>query len=186
MAAARRRWKAHQHRLDPERLVFIDETWAKTNMIRSHGRCMRGQRLPGRAPQGHWKTSTFVAGLRHDGIVAPFVIDHPMNGLIFRTYVERCLAPTLRPGDTVIMDNLGSHKSQAARDAILARDAHILFLPPYSPDLNPIEKLFSKLKTLLRAAAERTVHDLWTRIGALLDHIHPEECANYFRHAGYA
>ena len=186
MAAARVRWLANQHRLDPERLVFIDETWAKTNMVRSHGRCLRGQRLPGRAPHGHWRTTTFVAGLRHDGIVAPLVLDCPMNGLIFRTYVRQCLAPELRPGDTVIMDNLGSHKSHEVRQAILAQRAHLLFLPPYSPDLNPIEKMFSKLKTLLRAAAERNVDELWSRIGTILDQISAQECMNYLRHAGYA
>jgi transposase len=152
VAAARQRWKAGQHLLDPEHLVFLDETWAKTNMVRSHGRCLKGRRLAGSAPFGHWRTTTFVAGLRHDGIIAPLVMDCPMNGLIFKMYVRKCLAPELRPDDTVIMDNLGSHKSQAIRDAINERGAHLLFLPPYSPDLNPIEKFFSKLKTLLRAA----------------------------------
>jgi transposase len=186
VAAARRHWRANRHRLDPTRLVFIDETWAKTNMVRSHGRCRRGQRLIGRAPFGHWRTSTFVAGLRHDGVIAPLVLDCPMNGIIFQTYVRRCLAPELRPGDIVVMDNLGSHKSQAVHDAIRERGAQLLFLPPYSPDLNPIEKLFSKLKALLRAAAERTVDDLWDRIGAILDLVTAQECENYFRHAGYA
>ncbi len=155
-------------------------------MVRSHGRCRRGQRLIGRAPFGHWRTSTFVAGLRHDGVIAPLVLDCPMNGIIFQTYVRRCLAPELRPGDIVVMDNLGSHKSQAVHDAIRERGAQLLFLPPYSPDLNPIEKLFSKLKALLRAAAERTVDDLWDRIGAILDLVTAQECENYFRHAGYA
>ena len=155
-------------------------------MVRSHGRCRRGQRLIGRAPFGHWRTSTFVAGLRHDGVIAPLVLDCPMNGIIFQTYVSRCLAPELRPGDIVVMDNLGSHKSQAVHDAIRERGAQLLFLPPYSPDLNPIEKLFSKLKALLRAAAERTVDDLWDRIGAILDLVTAQECENYFRHAGYA
>ncbi len=155
-------------------------------MVRSHGRCRRGQRLIGRAPFGHWRTSTFVAGLRHDGVIAPLVLDCPMNGIIFQTYVRRCLAPELRPGDIVVMDNLGSHKSQAVHDAIRERDAQLLFLPPYSPDLNPIENLFSKLKALLRAAAERTVDDLWDRIGAILDLVTAQECENYFRHAGYA
>ena len=155
-------------------------------MVRSHGRCRRGQRLIGRAPFGHWRTSTFVAGLRHDGVIAPLVLDCPMNGIIFQTYVRRCLAPELRPGDIVVMDNLGSHKSQAVHDAIRERDAQLLFLPPYSPDLNPIEKLFSKIKALLRAAAERTVDGLWDRIGAILDLVTAQECENYFRHAGYA
>ena len=186
VAAARVRWIANRHRLDAKRLVFIDETWAKTNMHRSHGRCVRGQRLIGRAPYGHWRTSTFVAGLRHDGIVAPLIFDRPMNGLIFQFYVITCLAPELRPGDTVIMDNLASHKSQAVKDAIQARRAHLLFLPPYSPDLNPIEKLFSKLKTLLRAASVRTVDGLWDRVGDILNQITSSECENYLRHAGYA
>ncbi len=137
-------------------------------------------------PHGQWKTTTFVAGLRRDGITAPFVIDHPMNGLIFRTYVARVLAPTLRPGDIVILDNLGSHKGNEVRRLIEARGAHLLFLPPYSPDLNPIELAFAKLKALLRAAAERSVDDLWARIGECLDAFTPDECRNYFKHAGYA
>jgi transposase len=186
VAAARQKWKAEQHRLDPERLVFLDETWAKTNMIRSHGRCPRGERLAGSAPFGHWGTSTFVAGLRHDGIIAPLVMNCPMNGLIFQMYIRDCLAPELRPGDTVIMDNLGSHKSRAVRDAIAERGAHLLFLPPYSPDLNPIENFFSKLKAHLKAASERTMDDLWNRIGAVLDETSRQECRNFIRHDGYA
>ena len=186
MAAARARWRREQGGLDPARLVFIDETWAKTNMARSHGRCRRGRRLIGRVPGGHWKTTTFVAALRCNAITAPFVIDRPMNALIFRVYAEQCLAPTLNPGDIVIMDNLSSHKSQAVRQAIEARGAHLVFLPPYSPDLNPIELVFAKLKALLRKAAERTVDDLWHRIGLLLEAFPPDQCRNYFRHAGYA
>lgn len=186
MAAARRRWRRDQPALDPRHLVFIDETWAKTNMARSHGRCPRGTRLIGRVPHGHWKTITFVAALRHNGITAPFVVDRPMNGAIFRIYVERVLAPTLKPGDVVVLDNLGSHKGNAARRIIEARGARLLFLPPYSPDLNPIERAFSKLKALLRKAGERSVDDLWARIGEALDHFTPIECQNYFRHAGYA
>lgn len=185
VAAARRAWKDNQHLLDPERLIFLDETWAKTNMVRTHGRCRKGHRLAGSAPFGHWLTSTFVAGLRQDGIIAPLVMDCPMNGLIFKMYVRECLAPHLRPGDTVIMDNLGSHKSQAVRDAITSQGAHLLFLPPYSPDLNPIENFFSKLKTLLRAAQERTLDDLWNRIGTILHQTSPQECANFMRHNGY-
>ena len=186
MAAARRRWRRDQPRFDPKHLVFIDETWAKTNMARSHGRSRRGTRLIGRVPHGHWKTTTFVAALRHDGITAPFVIDCPMNGVIFRTYVERVLAPTLAPGDIVILDNLGSHKGNEARRLIEAQGAQLLFLPPYSPDLNPIELAFSKLKALLKSAGERSVDDLWARIGECLDHFTSDECRNYFRHAGYA
>ena len=140
----------------------------------------------GRAPFGHWRTSTFVAGPRHDGVIAPLVLDCPMNGIIFQTYVRRRLAPEPRPGDIVVKDNLGSHKSQAVHDAIRERGAQLLFPPPYSPDLDPIEKFFSKLKALLRAAAERTVDGLWDRIGAILDLVTAQECENYFRHAGYA
>ncbi len=186
VAAARQRWRRRQGGFDPARPIFIDETWAKTNMARAYGRCRRGTRLIGRVPHGHWKTTTFVAGLRRDGITAPFVIDHPMNGLIFRTYVARVLAPTLRPGDIVILDNLGSHKGNEVRRLIEARGAHLLFLPPYSPDLNPIELAFARLKALLRKAAERSVDDLWARIGECLDAFTPDECRNYFKHAGYA
>ena len=186
MAAARERWRRDQPAFDPRRLVFIDETWAKTNMARARGRCRRGARLIGRVPHGHWKTTTFVAALRHDGITAPFVVARPMNGVIFRAYVERVLAPTLEPGDVVILDNLGSHKSTEVRRLIEARGARLLFLPPYSPDLNPIELAFAKLKALLRKAGERSVDELWTRIGELLDAFTPEECRNYFNHAGYA
>ncbi len=137
-------------------------------------------------PHGHWKTTTFVAGLRHDGITAPFVVDRPMNGVIFRTYVERALAPTLKPGDIVILDNLRSYKGNEARRLIEARGACLLFLPPYSPDLNPIELAFAKLKALLRKAGERSVEDIWTRIGELLDAVTPQECRNDFEHTGYA
>ncbi len=186
VAVARERWKANQHLLDPERLVFLDETWAKTNMVRSHGRCRKGLRLPGSAPFGHWLTSTFVAGLRHDGIIAPMVMNCPMNGLIFQMYVRECLAPELRRGDTVIMDNLGSHKGQVIKQDITARGAHLLFLPPWSPDLNPIKNFFSKLKTLLKAAEERTLDDLWSRIGKILEGTSAQECRNYIRHDGYA
>ncbi len=154
-------------------------------MARTRGRCRRGARLVGRVPHGHWKTTTFVAALRHDAITAPFVVDRPINGVIFRIYVERVLAPTLEPGDIVILDNLGSHKSAEVRCLIEARGARLLFLPPYSPDLNPIELAFAKLKALLRKASERSVEDLWTKIGDLLDTFTPDECQNYFSHAGY-
>ncbi len=184
--AARTRWRSHQATLDPRRLVFIDETWAKTNMARAYGRCRRGARLIGRIPHGHWKTSTFVAGLRHTAITAPFVIGRPINGLIFRIYVERVLAPTLRAGDIVILDNLGSHKGAEVRRLIEACGAELRFLPPYSPDLNPIELAFAKLKAQLRKAAERSVEDLWDRIATILDTFTPQECQNYFKHAGYA
>jgi transposase len=185
VAQARQLWKASQASLDPRKLVFIDETGTNTKMVRAYGRCPKGQRLIGRQPFGHWKTTTFTAGLRCDGVTAPFVLDGPMNREAFETYVETVLAPTLSPGDRVIIDNLSSHKSDKARLAIEARGAQLVFLPPYSPDLNPIEMAFSKLKTLLRKAAERTRDNLWDRIGLVLDAFTPDECANYFRHAGY-
>ncbi|WP_298723028.1 IS630 family transposase [uncultured Ferrovibrio sp.] len=186
VARRRERWKRHQNKIDPARLVFIDETWAKTSMTRSHGRCAKGQRLIGRVPHGHWRTMTFLAALRSDRIDVPYVFDGPINGERFRAYVEQCLVPTLKPGDIVVLDNLGSHKSAAVRKAIRAAGAKLLFLPPYSPDLNPIEQVFSKLKSLLRKAAERSVEATWQRIGSLLDRFPPQECANYLRNAGYA
>jgi transposase len=186
VAAARRLWKSVlQPQFEPEKLVFLDETGTATNMARSRGRCRRGARLVGRVPHGHWKTTTFVAGLRVDAITAPFVIDRAMNGPIFRTYVERCLVPTLKPGDIVIMDNLQAHKVAGVRQAIEAAGAVLLYLPPYSPDLNPIEQLFAKLKALLRKAAERTIASLWAAIGRLLDDFSAQECSRYLAHAGY-
>jgi transposase len=167
-------------------LVFIDETWAKTNMTRTHGRCPRGERLVAKAPHGRWRTLTFLAALRHNRIDAPCVIDGPINGQSFLAYVEQMLLPALKPGDIVIVDNLGSHKGKAVRRAIRAAGAKLFFLPPYSPDLNPIEQVFAKLKTLLRKAAERSVEATWKRIGALLNCFTPKECANYFANAGYA
>ena len=186
MALARERWKANQASLDPRRLVFIDETGTNTKMVRAYGRCPRGQRLIGRQPFGHWHTTTFTAGLRCTGLTAPLVLDGAMNREAFEAYVETVLAPTLSPGDKVIVDNLSSHKSEKARLAIEAKGAELIFLPPYSPDLNPIEMAFSKLKARLRKAAERTRDDLWDRIGQVLYTFTPDECANYFRHAGYA
>ena len=185
VARKRRRWKAHQGGIDPKRLVFIDETWAKTNMAPLRGWGPRGKRLIGRAPFGHWNTMTFVAALRHDGIVAPWVIDGPINGASFRTYVEQVLVPELREGDVVVMDNLGSHKAPAIHQAIRAAGAKLFYLPAYSPDLNPIEQVIAKLKHLLRKAAERTKEAVWRRIGSLLDHFSPQECENYIRKTGY-
>lgn len=150
------------------------------------GWSLRGDKLVAKAPFGKWKTLTFLAALRHDRIDAPCVLDGPINGQLFTTYVEQFLVPTLSPGDIVIMDNLGSHKGQAVRKAIRAAGAKLLFLPPYSPDLNPIEQVFAKLKLLLRKAAERTVEATWQRIGTLLDAFPPHECANYLRNSGYA
>jgi transposase len=186
VARKRARWKTYQGRLDPTRLVFIDETWAKTNMTRLRGWAPCGRKLLAKVPQGHWRTLTFLAALRCDRIEAPCVIDGPINGESFLAYVEQILVPTLRPGDIVIIDNLGSHKGKAVRRAIRAAGARLFFLPPYSPDLNPIEQVFAKLKTLLRKAAERTVEATWRRIGTLLDAFSPQECANYLRNAGYA
>lgn len=186
MAAARERWVAAQKLLDPDRLVFIDETGTSTNMARLRGRCRRGERLIGKVPHGHWKITTFVAGLRRDAITAPFVIDQPMNSAIFKAYLEQCLVPTLKPGDIVIMDNLSSHKSDEVRQIIEAAGAILLYLPPYSPDFNPIEQAFSKLKAHLRKAAERSIPALWDRIGAILDTFSAAECRNFFRHDGYA
>ena len=155
-------------------------------MTRTHGRCLRGKRLVAKVPHGHWRTLTFLAALRCDRIEAPCVIDGPINGRSFLAYVEQFLAPTLAPGDIVVMDNLGSHKGQAVRRAIRAAGAKLFFLPPYSPDLNPIEQVFAKLKTLLRKADERTVPATWQRIGSLLSQFSPAECANYLSNAGYA
>jgi transposase len=166
--------------------VFVDETWAKTNMTRTHGRALRGQRLIARVPHGSWTTMTFLAALRCDRIAAPCVIDGPINGRSFLAWVTQFLVPTLRPGDIVVLDNLGSHKGAAVRRAIRDAGAHLLFLPPYSPDLNPIEQVFAKLKTLLRKADERSIVGVWKRIGTLLDNFTATECANYLRHSGYA
>jgi transposase len=171
--------------MNPARLVFLDETWATTNMARRYGRAPRGERVIASVPHGHWKTSTFVAGLRDDAITAPLVIDGAMNGETFRAYIEQFLAPTLAPGDIVIMDNLSSHKVTGVRQAIEARGASLIYLPAYSPDLNPIEQAFAKLKALLRKAAPRTVEALWTVIGESLSAFSPGECANYLANAGY-
>ena len=186
VARHRSRWKQRQATIDPERLVFIDETWTKTNMAPLRGWCLRGRRLKDQVPHRRWQTLTFIAALRHDGIVAPCLFDGPINGESFLAYVTQVLVPTLRPGDIVVMDNLGSHKSKAVRDAIWSVGARRLFLPAYSPDLNPIEQVFSKLKTLLRKARARSRQAVATAIGEILPHFQPSECANYLRNAGYA
>lgn len=185
MKERREAWFDSQLDLDPEKLVFIDETWTTTNMARKNGRAPKGERLRAGVPHGHWKTTTFVAGLRLAQMTAPMVLDGPINGQWFQAYVDQVLVPTLSPGDIVVMDNLGSHKGAGVRKAIEAVGATLLYLPPYSPDFNPIEKAFSKLKALLRKAAERTVDALWNRIGALLKEFSPTECANFFAAAGY-
>lgn len=186
VARRRVRWKKYQQRIDPARLVFIDETWAKTNMAPLRGWCRRGQPLVAKVPHGRWCTMTFIAALRHDRITAPFVIDGPINGEAFLADVVSVLVPTLRPGDVVVMDNLGSHKGKAIRQAIRTAGAHLLFLPPYSPDLNPIEQAFAKLKAHLRKAARRTVEAVINAIGSILEMFTPRECANYLANSGYA
>ena len=167
------------------RLIFFDETSTNTKMTRLRGRSLKGERLNCAAPFGRWGTQTFVAGLKCDGLVAPWIIDAPMNRAIFETYVETQLAPVLMPGDVVILDNLSSHKSVRAENTIRAKGAWLPFLPPYSPDLNPIEMAFSKLKAHLRATAARTIDDLWKAIGNICKLFSPEECSNYFNAAGY-
>ena len=171
--------------MDPERFVFLDETSANTAMTRLYGWGPRSERLVDTAPHGHWKTTTFVAGLRESGIVAPLVLDGPMTGEVFRAYVEQMLAPSLTSGDVVVMDNLPAHKVTGVREAIQAAGASVLYLPPYSPDLNPIEQFFAKLKALLRKAAARTRDELWDTIATLLDAFAPREFRNYIVNSGY-
>lgn len=171
--------------MNAAQLVFVDETWATTNMARRYGRSPRGQRMVSSVPHGHWQTSTFVAGLRHDGIMAPCVLDGAINGRSFRAWVEQFLAPTLRSGDVVVLDNLSSHKVDGVRQAIEVRGATIRHLPAYSPDLNPIEQTFAKLKAHLRRIAARSREALWASMGQVLDTITPNECRNYITNAGY-
>ena len=186
VARRREQWIKYQGRVAAERLVFLDETWTKTNMAPLRGWAARGTRLRAKVPHRRWKTMTFLAALRRDRIDAPWLIDGPINGERFRLYVEEVLVPTLRPGDIVILDNLGSHKGQAPRRAIRAAGARLLFLPKYSPDLNPIEQVFAKLKHLLRKAARRSSDAVCDRIGQLLDAFTPQECKRYFVNSGYA
>jgi len=186
IARKRRRWRSWQARLDPARLVFIDETWIKTNMAPLRGWGPKGRRLRGFAPHGHWRTMTFLGALRQDRLAAPCVFDGPINGQCFRAYVEQQLAPVLRQGDIVVMDNLGSHKSAAVRSAIRAVGARLRYLPPYSPDLNPIEQAFAKIKHWMRQSQKRTLDDAWRHIGRLVEAIEPSECQNYLANAGYA
>jgi transposase len=172
-------------RQERHRLVFIDETGTTTKMTRLRGRARRGQRLRASAPFGHWATQTFIAALRCDGLTAPWIIDRPMNREIFETYVETQLAPTLQPGDVVILDNLASHKSEKAKAILKQRGAWFLFLPPYSPDLNPIEMAFAKLKAHLRRIGARTIDALWRAVGSICELYSPDECSNYLKAAGY-
>ncbi|MGE4221046.1 MAG: IS630 family transposase [Alphaproteobacteria bacterium] len=183
--ARRRAWFDGQPDLDPERLIFIDETGASTKMARLRGRAPRGERCRAAVPHGHWKTTTFTAGLRLSGMTAPMVLDGAMHGAAFWAYVEQILVPELTPGDVVVMDNLPAHKIAGVRQAIEAAGARLLYLPPYSPDFNPIELAFAKFKALLRKAAPRSVEALWQTIGRLLDAFSPQECLNYFAAAGY-
>jgi transposase len=171
--------------LAPDRLVFIDETWAKTNMTRPRGRSLCGTRLAAAVPYGHWKTTTLLAGLRTTGLTAPLVIDGAVNGEIFLAYVRQQLVPTLRAGDVVVLDNLASHKRAGVREAVESIGAELLFLPPYSPDLNPIENAFAKFKWLLKSSSQRTVQALWDACGKLLERFNESECRNYIRHCGY-
>jgi transposase len=185
VAKARADWRGNQPSLATGKLIFIDETWTKTNMVRLYGWSHVGHRLVDAVPHGHWKTSTFIAGLRQDGLIAPCVFNGAINGELFLAYIEQVLVPTLAPGDIVIMDNLSSHKVAGVRQAIEAVGAKLLYLPPYSPDLNPIEQAFAKLKALLRAKALRTIEALWKALGDLVSCFSSAECANYLRHAGY-
>jgi transposase len=171
--------------MDPARFIFLDATGSATDMARRYRRSPAGARLVAAVPHGHWRTTTFIAGLRQSGIVAPLVLDGPMTGPAFRAYVEQFLAPALAPGDVVVLDHLAAHKVAGVRQAIVAAGAALLYLPPYSPDLNPIEQLFAKLKALLRKAAARTKDALWQAIGRVLAAVPPRECANYLNHCGY-
>jgi len=181
----RKEWQQLQSVIDETKLVFIDETWAKTNMTPLYGWSDRGKRVVDTVPYGHWKTTTFIAALRCDGLTAPMVVDGAINGELFLAYVEQELVKTLKEGDIVVMDNLSSHKVAGVKEAIESIGAKVLYLPPYSPDLNPIEMVFSKLKTLLRKLKLRTMEDLWNKLGELCDVFSQEECKNYFKHAGH-
>jgi transposase len=185
VARHRHRWQVWQRFLESTSLVFLDESGVSTNMARRYGWGPKGQRLVDAVPHGHWKTTTVVAGLKASGVIAPFVLDGPMTGEAFRAYVEQVLAPELVPGEVVVMDNLAVHKVQGVTEAIRAVGASVLYLPPYSPDLNPIEQFFAKLKALLRKTAARTKEALWEAVGQHLDEFTPEECQNYLAHCGY-
>jgi transposase len=185
VAEARRQWAAAQLAIDPDRVVFIDETWAKTNMTRTYGRSQRGGRLRAKVPCSRWETTTFLGAMRATGFVAPLCVEGAINGQLFASWVEQHLAKTLRAGDVVVMDNLSSHKTRRVADALQRVGAEVRYLPPYSPDLNPIELAFSKFKKLLRDGAERTTEKLWQLCGQVLDLFTETECRNYIRHCGY-
>lgn len=181
----REQWIRYQTRIDPARLVFIDETWVKTNMSPLRGWSTRGERLVAHTPYGHWKTMTFIAALRHDRVEAPWVLNGPIDSEAFQAYIETQLVKTLKPGDIVVLDNLGSHKGAMVRNIVRAAGARLFFLPPYSPDLNPIEQLFAKLKHWMRRAAQRSVEAVHNAIASVLDAVTPTECKNYVENAGY-
>jgi transposase len=185
VAAARREWQRVTTGIDPARFVFLDESGGATDMLRRYGRSHRGARVHDHAPHRHWQTSTFVAGLRVDGLTAPGLLDGPMDGDCFLAYLDQVLVPTLQPGDLVVMDNLAAHKVDGVRERIAAVGATVWYLPPYSPDFNPIELWFAKFKALLRTARRRTVEELWTTVAACLASFSSTECRNYFRHCGY-
>ena len=185
VAEARRQWAAGQLALDPDRVVFIDETWAKTNMTRTYGRSQRGVRLRAKVPCARWETTTFLGAMRSTGFVAPLCVEGAINGQLFQAWVEQHLVKALRHGDVVVMDNLSSHKTRGVAAAIEAVGAEVRYLPPYSPDLNPIELAFSKFKKLLRDGAQRTTEKLWELCGQVLDLFTETECRNYLRHCGY-
>jgi transposase len=186
VARRRRQWRARQASIDPKRLVFIDETWAKTNMAPLRGWGPRGQRLIGKAPHGRWSTLTFLAALRHDRIEAPCLFNGPINGQKFQAYIEQFLIPTLQPGDIVVLDNLASHKGKQVRRAIRRARAKLIFLPPYSPDLNPIEQAFAKLKHWLRQAQARSIEEIYQSLASILQRFQAQECAAYLENSGYA
>jgi transposase len=185
VAAARRQWVGEQFSIDPDRVVFIDETWAKTNMTRTYARSTRGTRLRAKVPYARWETTTFLGAMRSSGFIAPLCVDGAVNGPLFQAWVEQRLAKALRVGDVVVMDNLSSHKTRGVVAAIEAAGASVRYLPPYSPDLNPIELAFSKFKKLLRDGAQRTTDALWKLCGKVLDLFTEHECRNYMRHCGY-
>jgi transposase len=185
VAEARRQWAAEQLLIDPDRVVFIDETWAKTNMTRTYGRSPRGARLVSRVPYGRWETTTFLGAMRSNGFIAPLCVEGAINGRVFLAWVQQQLVPSLQAGDIVVMDNLSSHKTPGVVAAIEAAGAEVRYLPPYSPDLNPIELAFSKFKKLLRDGAQRTTEKLWSLCGSALGLFTENECRNYFRHCGY-
>jgi transposase len=186
VAHKRRRWQALQPRLDPDKLVFIDETWVKTNMAPLRGWGPKGERIKAYAPHGRWQTLTFLGALRTSGLTAPCVFDGPINGEAFRAWVEQVLVPTLIPGEIVMMDNLGSHKGPDVRQMIRNAGARLWFLPAYSPDFNPIEQTFSKIKEAMRKAQQRTIDAVIAETGRIVQAISPAECRNYIVGAGYA